>query len=34
MQNINNFNQSNYLFASYDSNSHFESNLYNYKLLN
>lgn len=28
--NINNSN----LFASYDSNSHFESNLYNYKLLN
>jgi hypothetical protein len=34
MQNVNNFNQSDYLFASYDSNSHFESNLYNYKLLN
>jgi len=29
-----NINNSNYLFDSYDSNSNFESNLYNYKLLN
>jgi len=29
-----NINNSNYLFNSYDSNSNFESNLYNYKLLN
>jgi hypothetical protein len=31
---FNNISDSNNLFGSYDSNSYFESNLYNYKLLN